>query len=185
MQRPALKLAAVGAKKERVGNSLSLCGLSLPRVHPAKPLEKNMRSIKYLLAPAATIMALAVLAPSLSQAQEWRPLTASKECSQFTGTAPSFCTITDSNFRPLKGAIVRYFGPELGAHGFVDSSVVLEAKGGGTAFGHCLVRLTPEPLGACEFTGGSGSLQGFIGDVTVTVSADGIWHFKGAILTGE
>jgi hypothetical protein len=68
------------------------------------------------------------------------------------------------------------------SHPFLDSRVVIESErgGGGTAFGHCLVRGVPEVLGACQFTGGSGSLKGFKADVTVTTVDGTIWHWNGA-----
>jgi hypothetical protein len=140
-----------------------------------------MRSIRKFVALGSAILASTFVAMTASQADEFKTLTITKECSQFTGTAPSFCTITESNFRPLRGAIARYFGPALGANGFVDSWVVLEGTQGGTAFGHCLVRFAPAPLGACEFTGGSGSLNGFKADLTVTITSDGLWHWDGAM----
>src|ERR1700704_5835591 len=102
-----------------------------------------------------------------------RTLTVTKECGTAT-LAPGeldYCTVIASNFRPLRGAKIRYFGPGFFTvnHPFLDSWVVIESeRGGGTAFGHCLVRGVPEVLGACQFTGGSGSLKGFKADVTVT-----------------
>ena len=115
-----------------------------------------------------------------------KTLTVTKECGTAT-LAPGelgYCTVLDSNFRPLEGAKIRYFGPGFftGNHPFLDSWVVIESDqgGGGTAFGHCLVRGVPEVLGACQFTGGSGSLKGFKADVTVTTVGGGIWHWNGA-----
>ena len=99
-----------------------------------------------------------------------------KEC----GTATlhpgelDYCTVTESNFRPLRGAKTN--------HPFLDSWVVIESEeGDGTAFGHCLVRGIPDVLGACQFTGGSGSLRGFKADVTVTTVDGIIWHWNGAM----
>ena len=65
--------------------------------------------------------------------------------------------------------------------------IVIESdKGdGGTAFGHCLVRGVPDALGACQFTGGSGSLRGFKADVTVTTVGGGIWHWNGSASLGD
>jgi hypothetical protein len=118
--------------------------------------------------------------------EESKTLTLTKEC----GTAilaPGelrYCTVTASNFRPLKGAKIRYFGPGFFTpdHPFLDSWVVIESEhgGGGTAFGHCLVRGVPEVLGACQFTGGSGSLKGFKSDVTVTTLDGTTWYWNGA-----
>ena len=112
-------------------------------------------------------------------------LRVTKEC----GTATlaqgelGYCTVIESNFRPLIGAKIRYFGPGFftADHPFLDSWVVIEGPygNGGTAFGHCLVRGVPDVLGACQFTGGSGSLRGFKADVTVTTEGGGIWHWMG------
>ena len=120
-------------------------------------------------------------------------LTVTKECGTAT-LAPGeldYCKVIASNFRPLRGAKIRYFGPGFftGDHPFLDSWVVIESDhgGGGTAFGHCLVRGVPDVLGACQFTGGSGSLKGFKADVTVTVNTvDGtIWYWNGAIASDD
>jgi hypothetical protein len=148
-----------------------------------------MRSIRNLLLTlTGAILAVAVLAPQSSQAEEPREsktLRVTKEC----GTAVlaefelAYCTVTESNFRPLIGAKIRYFGPGFitATHQFLDSRVVIESTqgGGGTAFGHCLLRLVPDALGACQFTGGSGSLKGFKADVTVTRVDGAIWNWKG------
>ena len=123
--------------------------------------------------------------------KESRALTVTKECGTAT-LAPGelgYCTVTASNFPPLRGAKIRYFGPGFFAadHQFLDSWVVIESDqgGGGTAFGHCLVRGVPEVLGACQFTGGSGSLKGFKADVTVTTVDGTIWHWKGAVSSDD
>jgi hypothetical protein len=118
--------------------------------------------------------------------KESKTLTVTKECGTATlGSGElDYCTVTESNFAPLRGAKIRYFGPGFFTkdHPFLDSWVVIESEqgGGGTAFGHCLVRGVPEVLGACQFTGGSGSLKGFKADVTVTTVDGTIWHWKGA-----
>ena len=123
--------------------------------------------------------------------KESRTLTVTKECGTAT-LAPGelgYCTVTESNFRPLRGAKIRYFGPGFftADHPFLDSRVVIESErgGGGTAFGHCLVRGVPDVLGHCQFTGGSGSLKGFKADVTVTTVDGTIWHWNGAASTDD
>lgn len=116
-----------------------------------------------------------------------KTLSVTKDCSPVPLAGElGYCTITASNFRPLIGAKVRYYGPGFFTppdHLFLDSWVVLESDqgGGGTAFGHCLVRAVPDVLGACQFTGGSGSLEGFKANVTVTVTMDGLWHWNGSM----
>jgi hypothetical protein len=145
-----------------------------------------MRTVSSLLAVVCAVVAWAVFAAQPSEADESRTLTVTKEC----GTAVlapgelGYCTVTESNFRPLRGAKIRYFGPGFftADHPFLDSRVVIESPqgDGGTAFGHCLVRGVPDVLGACQFTGGSGSLKGFKADVTVTTEDGTIWHWAGA-----
>jgi hypothetical protein len=117
---------------------------------------------------------------------ESRTLRLTKECGTATLASGElgYCTVIASNFRPLRGAKIRYFGPGFFAanHPFLDSWVVIESEqgGGGTAFGHCLVRGVPDVLGACQFTGGSGSLNGFKADVTVTTVDGRNWYWNGS-----
>jgi hypothetical protein len=81
---------------------------------------------------------LAAGAPAIGD-RDSKTLTVTKVC----GTATlqegelGYCTITESNFRPLRGAKIRYFGPGFFTvdHPFLDSWVVIESQqdGGGTA----------------------------------------------------
>jgi hypothetical protein len=145
-----------------------------------------MNSARILLAVTSAILGCAALAPSASLADDSKALTVTKQCNTAAQATVadelSYCTILASNVSQLVGAKVRYYGPGFftATHKFLDSWVVIEANQG-TAFGHCLLRGVPAVLGACEFTGGSGSLRGFKADVTVT-SADFItWQWKGAL----
>jgi hypothetical protein len=146
-----------------------------------------MHSVRSLLAVTSAILAFAVLAPpeSLAAPTAFAPFTVDKECSDFTGGIPSFCTIINSSFRALRKTAVRYYGPELGGNGqFVSSTVILDAGPGsgsnaGTALGHCIVYFAAGPAGMCSFNGGDGALAGFRAIVKVTVDMDGIWHWEG------
>ena len=98
--------------------------------------------------------------------KESKPLTVTKECGTATlaeGELP-YCTVLESNFRPLVGAKIRYFGPGffVTGHPFLDSRVVIESKrgGGGTAFGHCLVRGVPDVLERASSPGEAGRYGG-------------------------
>src|SRR4030095_14696429 len=126
-----------------------------------------MAPLQNLLALSGIALALAVIAPQSTKAEETRTLTVTKDCNTAASLAPGelgYCIIIESNFRPLRDAKIRYFGPGFFTqdHPFLDSWVVIESPhgGGGTASGHCLVRGVPDVLGACQFTGGSGSLEG-------------------------
>ena len=155
-------------------------------------MKLSNRQSRFVLVAIACAVALqmaprlAARVPGLGN-REANSFALTKEC----GTATlqpgelSYCTVTASNFRPLRGAKIRYYGPGFFApdHPFLDSRVVIESDrdGGGTAFGHCLVRGVPDVLGACQFTGGSGSLKGFQADVTVTTVDGTIWHWNGSL----
>jgi hypothetical protein len=149
---------------------------------------------RFVLFASACVVALQ-MSPGLAARgsgvgnKDSRTLTVTKECGAATPTLQpgelDYCTVIESNFRPLRDAKIRYFGPGFFAmnHPFLDSWVVIESEqgGGGTAFGHCLVRGVPEVLGACQFTGGSGSLRGFQADVTVTTMDGRTWYWNGAL----
>jgi hypothetical protein len=123
--------------------------------------------------------------------EDAKSLTVTKECgvAQLEPGELRYCTVTASNFPPLRGAKIRYFGPGFLTpdHPYLDSWVVIESKqaGAGTALGHCLVRRVPEVLGACQFTGGSGSLNGFKADVTVTTLDGRTWYWSGALTSRD
>ena len=148
-----------------------------------------MLSVRRFLTVTSTILGLAVLASPASAARApaaLKSLTVTKECGTATLASGEleYCTITETNFPALNGAKIRYFGPGFftADHPYLDSWVVIEgAQGGGTAFGHCLVRAVPGVLGACEFTGGSGSLKGFKADVTVTTVDGTLFNWIGAL----
>jgi hypothetical protein len=150
-----------------------------------------MHSVRSLFVVTGAILAFAALASSASADSDSRKLTLTKECGTAVLAADElgYCTVTAANFPPLIGAKIRYFGPGFftPTHKFLDSWVVIEGTQGGvgTAFGHCLVRFVPGVLGACEFTGGSGSLKDFHADVTVTADSPTIWHWNGTLSRDE
>ncbi len=109
-----------------------------------------------------------------------------KECSQFSGETPSFCTVTESNVAAIpKGTKILYYGPVTGSPLFSSSAVVLAVGPGDSAVGYCVVYDTAKPpLGLCAFHAGSGSLAGFQAIAKVTVDEKQIWHWDGGYLLG-
>jgi hypothetical protein len=122
--------------------------------------------------------AMATDAPKLS------PLSFSKECSDYNGETPSFCTITESNLKEIPaGTKVLYYGPVLSSPLFTSSSVVLAVGPGDSAIGYCIVYDTAKPAtGHCAFSAGSGTLAGFQAILNVTVDDKQIWHWEGDYL---
>ncbi len=136
-----------------------------------------------------SILSIGVILASSSAAfaaPEMQPLKIAKECSQYSGEAPSFCTVTESNLAAIpKGTKILYYGPVTSSPLFTSSSVVLAVGPGDSAVGYCVVYDTAQPpLGLCAFHGGSGSLAGFQAIAKVTVDEKQVWHWEGGYLLG-
>jgi hypothetical protein len=84
-----------------------------------------------------------------------------KECTEYTGLAGSFCTITSSNVKAIEVGSRVVYARALGST-TLDSDIVLDTPGPGNnrAFGHCALDLTTG-LGLCTFSGGTGKFTGF------------------------
>src|SRR3954452_4315570 len=114
--------------------------------HPRSLMITSRVQTRVALLVFACVVAVA-LTPALyagspgTEKKDPRTLTLTKDCGSAT-LAPgelSYCTVTESNFRALRGAKIRYFGPGFRTvdHPFLDSWVVIESEhdSGGTAFG--------------------------------------------------
>jgi hypothetical protein len=127
-------------------------------------------------------LALSTGAASVSASSErGRPLHVTKECSQYTGAAGSFCTITSSNLGRIKVGSRVYYDQAAGTPaGLLDSNVVLDAGNGNRAVGRCTLDLT-SGLGLCTFSDGTGRFVGFNARVQVTPpsGSDDDWHWEG------
>src|SRR6476659_10376259 len=138
---------------------------------------------KLLILSAGAILALnsaAYPAPAME------PLKSAKECSQYSGETPSFCTITESNLAAIPtGTKEFYYGPVTNSPLFTSSSVVLAVGPSDSAVGYCVVYDTAKPpIGLCAFNAGSGKLSGFQAIVKVAVDDKQLWHWEGGYLLG-
>jgi hypothetical protein len=128
-----------------------------------------MRSLWRLVVVGATIALLAALVPSASaHSPRSGDLHIQKECSQYTGLAGGFCTITSSNLAAIPvGSKVIYL-EDKGAT-VLETDVVLDPPGPGNnmAFGHVHLDLVAK-LGTVTFAGGTGKFTWFTGTVAVT-----------------
>jgi hypothetical protein len=139
-------------------------------------------SIHALSAGAALALSMAA-APAFAAGPELKPLTLSKECSEYSGNNPSFCTVLESSLDALpKGTKVLYYGPVTNNPNFSTNNVVLDDGAGSTAAGNCIVNFGAGPAGMCAFYAGSGKLAGFQAIVKVTVDAKQVWHWEGGYL---
>jgi hypothetical protein len=134
---------------------------------------------------AGTILAVAALAPLVSASSAFRPFHLTKECSEFAGSVPSFCTVTSANVAAIPaGSKVFYLGPELGDAttdpNFMSANALITDGHGNTASGYCIVLASN--VGMCAFREGTGTLTGFHASANVTVDPTGIWHWDGTYL---
>ncbi|WP_104663228.1 hypothetical protein [Ensifer adhaerens] len=139
----------------------------------------------FILSAGATL-ALVSTAYAASTPPATQPLKIAKECSQFTGDTPSFCTITESNLEAIPaGTKILYYGPVVANPLFSSSTAVIAVGNGDSAVGYCVVYDTAKPpLGTCAFHAGSGTLSGFQAIVKVTVDDKQIWHWDGDYVLG-
>jgi len=142
----------------------------------------RLKGLTPIITPAAVLATgIAVLALTLSlrvpsvaasNAQNGQ-LHVTKECSQYTGSSGSFCTITSSNLAAIKvGSKVYYDQAEGTPAGMLDSNIVLYGGIGEWAAGRCTLDGSTGS-GLCTFSDGTGSFAGFSGRVRVTTK-DGI-----------
>jgi hypothetical protein len=99
-------------------------------------------------------------------------LNVTKECSENTGAAGSFCTITSSNLAEIKIGSKVFYDQAAGIPtGLLDSNVVLDAGDGNRAVGRCTLDFATL-LGLCTFSDGTGQFAGFHARVDVSLLPD-------------
>jgi hypothetical protein len=102
-----------------------------------------------------------------------------KECSQYTGAAGSFCTFTASNLAAIPiGSKIFVDQPAGIPGGLLDSNVSLEVGTGDWAVGRCTLDLTTS-LGLCTFWDGTGGLSGFHARVNVSPAGGFSYNYDG------
>lgn len=138
--------------------------------------------MNFKILPAVLAVALLAGAVSVSASSDRDgELHVTKECSQYTGLAGSFCTITSANIAEIRvGSKVFYDQPDGVPQGMLDSNVVLDAGRGNRAVGRCTLDDTTN-LGLCTFTDGTGQFTGFHARVKVDCTSvcrwDGTYSF--------
>jgi hypothetical protein len=103
-----------------------------------------------------------------------------KECSQYTGAAGSFCTITSSNLAQIPAGTKVYYDQAFGVSaGMLDSNVVLRVGQANWAVGRCTLDGNTGD-GICTFSDGVGPLTGFAGRVVVSYTGGPNYAWKGS-----
>jgi hypothetical protein len=148
--------------------------------------KPTMKTFAFALMAVAGFAVLTVawdagVTPVSASSDKVRKLLVTKECSDFDGTAGSFCTITSSNLRKIKVGSTVFYDQAAGIPaGLLDSNVVLDAGEGDRAVGRCTLDLTTG-LGLCTFSDGTGGFAGFNARVNVSpMDPEGLnWLWEG------
>jgi hypothetical protein len=143
---------------------------------------KAKRVLMLVLVPPVAIALLSVGVASATESFGRRGLVRiTKECTQYTGAAGAFCTITSSNIAAIPvGSRVLYSQAAGVPANMLDSNVVLDAGNGNRAVGRCTLDMLTG-TGLCTFSDGVGRLAGFQARVDVTPPAAGSvdWSWRG------
>jgi hypothetical protein len=102
-----------------------------------------------------------------------------KECSEYTFLAGSFCTVTSSNVKAIEvGSRIVY--AQAAGPASLDSDIVLDLPGPGnnTAFGHCALDFATG-VGLCTFSGGTGKFTHFHASANVSYLGGPNWAWDG------
>jgi predicted small secreted protein len=124
----------------------------------------------------AGVFAFTGLVPA-SAAARTRSLHITKECSQYTGAAGSFCTITTSNVRAIKPGSRVIYKSAAGATS-LDTDIVLRTGHGNRAFGHVVLDFVTG-TGTVRLNGGTGRFRHFHAAAAVSYIAGVDWAWQG------
>ena len=100
-----------------------------------------------------------------------------KECSEYSGLAGSFCTFTSSNIKAIQAGD-RIVYAQGASPSSLDTDVVIVGLPGNVATGHCTLVFASLP-GLCTFSGGTGKFTQFHASAAVSVDLTGLWRWDG------
>jgi hypothetical protein len=100
-----------------------------------------------------------------------------KECSEFTGLAGGFCTITSSNVEAIKVGSKVVYASAAGAASLV-SDITIVRRGHTTAYGHVFLDFATG-TGTVTLSGGAGEFRGFSATAVVTYAGGVNWAWDG------
>jgi len=152
--------------------------------HQPRRMTFALRAVLALL--LATVLTGAVAGPSSAATgtvHRSRALHVTKECSQYTGLADSYCTITSSNVRAIPvGSRVVYL--QAAAATSLDSDIVVVAGPGNYALGHVRLDFVTS-TGEVTIWGGTGHLAHLHARAAVSALGGPNWAWDGTYRFGE
>jgi hypothetical protein len=111
---------------------------------------------------ATGVFAVAGSAGNTGSSPRSGALHVTKECSQYTGAAGSFCTITSSNLNAIRAGSRVVYASAIGdpTPGFLDSDLVIDGPGNNNARGHVVLDVHTF-TGVVTLAGGTGVFSHF------------------------
>ena len=108
-----------------------------------------------------------------------------KECSQYTGQAGGFCTITSSNLKAIEVGTRVVYQLAVGPAGLdTDVRLVPPPPGKSIAFGHVVLSLVTRQ-GVVTISGGTGKFKHFHANAVVTGLTRPNWAWDGTYSFGD
>ena len=101
-----------------------------------------------------------------------------KECSEYTGEAGSFCTISSSNFDAIPIGSKVVYAEAATADGGLDTDIVVSTPNGDSAHGHVVLDGATQ-TGTVTLDGGTGELASLAADLVVAPLAEPSYSWDG------
>jgi hypothetical protein len=101
-----------------------------------------------------------------------------KECSEYTGQAGSFCTIDSTNFEAIPVGSKVVYTEAATESGGLDTDIVVNTPGGDVAYGHVVLDGATQ-TGTVTLNGGTGELENLSADLVVGPLAEPIYSWDG------
>jgi hypothetical protein len=120
----------------------------------------------------------------MSTSEQGGTLHLTKECSEYTGEAGSFCTITSSDLDAIPVGSKVVYTEAVTAAGGLDTDIVVNTPNGDTAYGHVMLDGATQ-TGTVTLAGGTGQLADLAADLVVaplsepSYSWDGTYSYEG------
>jgi hypothetical protein len=111
-------------------------------------------------------------------AQRSGTLHLTKECSEYTGEAGSFCTIASSNLDAIPVGSKVVYAEGATATGGLDTDIVVKTPDGDTVYGHVVLDGATQN-GTVTLAGGTGELATLKADLVVAPLAEPSYSWDG------
>ncbi|MCA1703217.1 MAG: hypothetical protein WD027_03705 [Gaiellales bacterium] len=114
-----------------------------------------------------------------STARRSGTLQVTKECSEYTGAAGSFCTIASSNLDAIPVGSKVVYTEAATAAGGLDTDIVINTPDGDTAFGHVVLDGATQ-TGTVTLSGGTGQFEELAADLVVAPLTEPSYSWNGS-----